>query len=167
MVSSPFGLGLRNYEYILFASFWLSLFVRNIPLVHIPFVSVYTFVDCLYCLYTFALMFSFLSFIPGTYWFRKCEVVEPFSWKDLACLYGADCFTENSPPHHTVVLGQVQTMDCGMCFLSPSNTDIYSLRCVLSSYEMKFSINANLIELLSNLVHLNFTLVGVLIGSNY
>lgn len=29
-------------------------------------------------------------------------------------MYGADCLTEDSPTHHTLVLGEVQTVDCCM-----------------------------------------------------
>lgn len=29
-------------------------------------------------------------------------------------MYGGNYFTEDSPAHHTLVLGEVQTMDCRM-----------------------------------------------------
>jgi hypothetical protein len=36
----------------------------------------------------------------------------------MAYMYRTDCFTEDSPPHHTLVFGEIQTMDC--CMTLPS-----------------------------------------------
>lgn len=92
-------------------------------------------------------------FFPGPFWFRKCALVEPRNWKDLACLYGAHCFTENSPPHYPLVLEQVQTMDCGMGSLSPSNTLVHSL------WRVYLHVNGKFYWTYEQSLHLNFTLV--------
>lgn len=57
---------------------------------------------------------SFCYFKLGTFWFWNSPVVEPCSWKDMAHMYGTDCFTKDSPPYNTLVLGEIQTMDCCM-----------------------------------------------------
>jgi hypothetical protein len=41
-------------------------------------------------------------------------------------MYGEHYFTEDSPAHHTLVLGEVQTMDCRMHLLP---TIIYPILC--------------------------------------
>lgn len=59
-------------------------------------------------------LLNVLSNSSGTFWFWNSAVVELCSWKDMAYMYGTDCFPESSPPYHTLVFGEVQTMDCCM-----------------------------------------------------
>lgn len=56
-------------------------------------------------------------------------MVELCDGKDLACLYGADCFTESSASYRTLVLAEVQTLDCGMN-MQPPNSINCSLLCI-------------------------------------
>ena len=61
--------------------------------------------------YFIRVLFPF-SNTSGAFWFWDGAVVEPHNWKDMAIMYGTDCFTEDPPPHHTLVFGEVQAMDC-------------------------------------------------------
>lgn len=64
-------------------------------------------------------LLNVLSNSSGTFWFWNSAVVELCSWKDMAYMYRTDCFPESSSPYHTLVFGEVQTMDC--CMTLPSD----------------------------------------------
>ncbi len=61
--------------------------------------------------------YYFFFFSSGALWFWNSAVVEPCSWEDMANMYGTDCITEDSLAHHSLVLREVQTMDCRMYHL--------------------------------------------------
>lgn len=87
------------------------------------------------------LVWGWISFtcyfcLAGSFWFRISKVVKSCSWKNLANLHGADCIPTISFACHTVVLEQVQAVDCCMdfsfyCFL-PS---VSGSMCLSSSFK--------------------------------
>lgn len=57
----------------------------------------------------------------GAFWFWNSAVVEPCNWKHMANMYGTNCLSEDFASHHTLVLREVQTLDCCMIYFSVSN----------------------------------------------
>ena len=59
-----------------------------------------------------------IIYISGAFKFRNSSVVEPCSWKHMAHMYGTDCLSEDSAPYRTLVLREVQALDCCMTITS-------------------------------------------------
>jgi hypothetical protein len=56
----------------------------------------------------------------------------------MAHMYGGNYFTEDSPAHHTLVLGEVQTMDCRMYRLPILYIPYYALYVSLGWFQVLF-----------------------------
>ena len=62
----------------------------------------------------------------GAFGFWNSPVVEPCCWKHMAHMYGTDCLSEDFAPHHTMVLREVQTLDC--CMTRPVHLFIFDIK---------------------------------------
>jgi len=69
--------------------------------------------DCAIMVYWYNLR-NVLDSTSGAFRFWNSAVVEPCSWKHMAYMYGTDCLSEDIIPHHTMVLREVQALDCCM-----------------------------------------------------
>lgn len=87
----------------------------------------------IFCLKTETLsLWTLFRVSVGTIRFWIGTVVEPFGWKVMAYMYGKYCLTENPTSYHTLVLGEVQTVDCGMSLIL--------LSLFLSSYDRTYTL---------------------------
>lgn len=85
----------------------------------------------------------FFGLLPGPFRLWISAMVKLCDWEDMAYLYGGDCFTENSPPYHSMVYAKVQTLDCCkcsnyVCFLL-NYLLTFLIRCIICHVVLLFS----------------------------